>query len=249
MAQSKELLSLRERNAQLVTEVENLRHQVRTQDEAILGAHELQGKTDRMLVDFDKCREELEFYKSKNEDLLSNLQINLNGRRRAEDDLLALNKEYEDFKTQARDREGRDSNEINIWQERTREIQGRYDATEAERARLAEQLEKAMRELDHWQEAADKAQQDNKLKQSQIDELEIQKKLLGDKLNNQIYQQAASYKQKTMNALMGRKEPNEAPTFYNDAGSPMQTVSPRVPPRGAESTFARSPLRTREANI
>ena len=75
-----------------------------------------------MLVDFDKCREELEFYKSKNEDLLSNLQINLNGRRRAEDDLLALNKEYEDFKTQARDREGRDSNEINIWQERTREI-------------------------------------------------------------------------------------------------------------------------------
>ena len=50
------------------------------------------------MVDYEKMREELNFTVNKNQDLTQNLNINITGRRKAEDDLLRTVREFDEFK-------------------------------------------------------------------------------------------------------------------------------------------------------
>jgi len=76
-----------------------------------------------------------------------------------------------------------------------------------------------------------------------IEDLEMKNRLLVDKLNAQIYQQASVYKEKTMEALMTRCPHN------GGSGSPLRSSSqgyqapnPNYMPSTTDSAFARSPL-------
>lgn len=55
-------------------------------------------QTDRMMVDYEKMKEECNYTVAKNHDLQQNLNINVNGRRKAEDDLLQSIREFDEFK-------------------------------------------------------------------------------------------------------------------------------------------------------
>ena len=51
-----------------------------------------------MIVDYERIKEELKYNVQRNGDLNANLTINVAGRRRAEDELLRMTKEFEEFK-------------------------------------------------------------------------------------------------------------------------------------------------------
>ena len=68
--------------------------------------------------------------------------------------------------------------------------------------------------------------------ESAIEDLEMKNRLLVDKLNAQIYKQATSYKEKTLNALnRGRDGQSHSPLRASGIGGTQ-----------GDSAFARSPL-------
>ena len=77
-----------------------------------MGAHHLKEQTDRMMVDYEKIKEELTYTQTKNQDLQQNLSVNMAGRRKAEDDLLKTIKDFEDHKQKSRDTEAGDGRQI-----------------------------------------------------------------------------------------------------------------------------------------
>ena len=80
-----------------------------------------------MISDYEKLQEDLGYHVQKNGDLSANLGINVQGRRRAEDELLRVSKDFEEFKAQSRDTQARDSSEIVALQGKVRELQTRLD--------------------------------------------------------------------------------------------------------------------------
>jgi len=61
VAASRELTHLKERNNTLFVENEQMRKQIRAQDDAIIGAQHLKEHTDRMIVDYEKLKGDLNF--------------------------------------------------------------------------------------------------------------------------------------------------------------------------------------------
>ena len=55
-------------------------------------------QTDRMIGDYEQLKVDLTYHAQKSSDLQSNLGINSENRRRAEDEVLRLNKEFDEFK-------------------------------------------------------------------------------------------------------------------------------------------------------
>ena len=99
-----------------------MRKQLRAQEDAIVGAQHLKEQTDRMMVDYEKMREELNFTVNKNQDLTQNLNINITGRRKAEDDLLRTVREFDEFKQRAKDNEAGDDREIALLKSKVQEL-------------------------------------------------------------------------------------------------------------------------------
>lgn len=93
---------------------------------------------------------------------------------------------------------------------------------------------------------AETLQSENQSQRATIDELEIKNRLLNDKLHAQIYQQASSYKEKTMGALNRGKNSNSQNERPHGSTSPLRNSSNgRNAGYGLgnnESAFARSPL-------
>ena len=100
-----------------------------------MGAQHLKEHTDHMIVDYEKLKEDLNYQLGKNADLTHNLNVNANGRRKAEDDLLRLTKDFDEFKSQAMNTKANDSREIGLMQSRLRELQSKVDSLEAENRR------------------------------------------------------------------------------------------------------------------
>lgn len=78
-----------------------------------------------------------------------------------------------------------------------------------------------------------------------MEDLEIKNRMLVEKLNAQVYQQAAVYKEKTMNALMrsSKNESNVSPHRNSIKGQAGQNNTYLMGMTGQnESAFARSPL-------
>lgn len=75
-----------------------------------------------MMADYEKIKEELNFTLNKNEDLQQNLNINVSGRRKAEDDLLRTVREFDEFKQRARDNEAGDDREIALLKSKVEEL-------------------------------------------------------------------------------------------------------------------------------
>ena len=98
IAANREVESLRERNTILMNDQESMRKQMRAQEEAIIGAQQLKVQTDHMIVDYERLKQDLNFNHGKNSDLTQNLNANVVGRRKAEDELFRLAKEFEDLK-------------------------------------------------------------------------------------------------------------------------------------------------------
>ena len=69
-------------------------------------------QTDRMIADYEQLKVDLTYHAQKSSDLQSNLGINSENRRRAEDEVLRLNKELDELKMKSRDKEAADSREI-----------------------------------------------------------------------------------------------------------------------------------------
>jgi hypothetical protein len=90
-------------------------------------------------------------------------------------------------------------------------------------------------------------QSENGQYKASIEDLEMKNRLLVDKLNSQIYQQASVYKEKTMHALMngGSKRIAENKSTKGSQ-SPLRagaaTSNSYGLPGSNESAFARSPL-------
>lgn len=91
-------------------------------------------------------------------------------------------------------------------------------------------------------------QGENRAHKAAIEDLEMKNRLLVDKLNAQIYQQAAIYKEKTMHALSKvRSDGSHSPAPQNRdlLNSRGHQLSNNVYGLGNESAFARSPLGNR----
>ena len=58
---TRELEQLRDRNNQLLRDAESMRNQIRVQEEAIIGAQHLREKTDQMMSEYDKLKEDMTF--------------------------------------------------------------------------------------------------------------------------------------------------------------------------------------------
>lgn len=76
-----------------------------------------------MIVDYEKLKEDLGFHVQKNNDLSGQLGNNMAGRRKAEDEVLRLQREYDDFKNKTRDTQACDSREIVNLQGKVRDLQ------------------------------------------------------------------------------------------------------------------------------
>lgn len=95
-----------------------------------------------------------------------------------------------------------------------------------------------------YRDMAELLQTENRQQRITIEDLEMKNRLLVDKLNNQIYQQAAIYKEKTINALSrGRSDDGLSP--MRDYGNNRAPNNSNVYGLGNESAFARSPLGNR----
>lgn len=137
----------------------------------------------------------------KNDDVSTNLSVNMGQRRRAEDELLRLKQEYEDFKQRARDDQANDGREIVTLQNKVKDLQSRLDSSENEKRHSLEQLAVAHQQNQELQNELDRMQGAAMSDKAAIEELEIKNRLLVDKLNNQIYMQASMYKEKTLEVL------------------------------------------------
>lgn len=85
-----------------------------------------------MINDYEQLKQDLSFNINQNADLKHNLDINVSGRRRAEDDLLRVTKDYETLKMESADARAADSREIVANQSKVRELRDRLELVEAE---------------------------------------------------------------------------------------------------------------------
>ena len=83
-------------------ESEHMKHQIRSQEEALDGAYLLKEQTDRMIVDYEKMKADLAFYMKRSAELQSDLEYNVNERRKAEDESLRAVKDLDDLKMKSR---------------------------------------------------------------------------------------------------------------------------------------------------
>lgn len=83
-----------------------------------------------MIVDYEKLKQDLNFKLSQNTDLNQNLSFNLAARRQAEDSLLQMTKDFDDFKNRVREQQAGDSREIGSLHCKVRELQQRLDSSE-----------------------------------------------------------------------------------------------------------------------
>ncbi len=65
-----------------------------------------------MIVDYEKIKHDLNYNLGKNSDLTTQLNGNVAGRRKAEDELFRLAKDFEDLKYQQKETQATDSREI-----------------------------------------------------------------------------------------------------------------------------------------
>lgn len=93
-----------------------------------------------MVNEFDKLKEDMTFQLQKNDDISNNLSVNMGQRRKAEDELFRLNKEYEDLNVKARENQANDGKEIAALQSKVRDLQSRLDSCENEKRHCLEQL-------------------------------------------------------------------------------------------------------------
>jgi len=56
-----------------------------------------------MIVDYERLQKDLGLHVQENGDLSANLGVNVDARRRAEDELLRITKDFDAFKLQSRD--------------------------------------------------------------------------------------------------------------------------------------------------
>lgn len=181
-AATRELESMRERNSALLSEAEQMRRQIRAQEDAIVGAHHLKEQTDRMMIDYEKIKEELSFTQNKNQDLQQTLNVNMVGRRKAEDDLLKTIKDLDDFKQRSRDAEAGDGRQISHLQSKVQDLQKQVDTLASENRSNMEQLGLANKDVAYWRDLAERAQDENRDFRTRIEDLEVKNRLLNDKL-------------------------------------------------------------------
>ena len=82
----RQIEELRAKNMELVQDNENQRRQIRAQDDAIVQAQALKEKTDIMLSDYEKIRQDLAYHMQKNEEILKELDHQKAERYKAEDE-------------------------------------------------------------------------------------------------------------------------------------------------------------------
>ena len=96
-----------------------------------------------MMAEFDKLKEDMAFQIQKNDDMNNNLSVNMGQRRRAEDDLFRITKEFDEFKCSSRESQANDAREIAAMQSKARDLQTRLDNSENEKRHCLEQLQLA----------------------------------------------------------------------------------------------------------
>lgn len=147
-----------------------------------MGAHHLKEQTDRMMVDYEKIKDELTYTQTKNQDLQQNLSVNMAGRRKAEDDLLKTIKEFEDHKQKSRDTEAGDGRQISHLQSKVQDLQKQVDSLATDNRNNMEQLGLAQKDVAYWRDLAERTQDENRDYRSRLEELEVKNRLLNDKL-------------------------------------------------------------------
>ena len=75
-----------------------------------------------MMAEFDKLKEDMVYQLQKNDDMNNNVSVAMGQRRRAEDELTRMNKEFDDFKAQSRDNQTNDGREIASLQSKIRDL-------------------------------------------------------------------------------------------------------------------------------
>ena len=75
-----------------------------------------------MMAEFDKLKEDMVYQLQKNDDMNNNVSVAMGQRRRAEDELTRMTKEFDDFKAQSRDNQTNDGREIASLQSKIRDL-------------------------------------------------------------------------------------------------------------------------------
>ena len=109
---------------------------------------------------------------------------------------------------QARDTQAAMQREISSLKSRVVELENNLNRSEHDNRVNMDQLALVTKEANTWKEMAELLQVEQRDNRAAIEDLEMKNRLLVDKLNSQIYQQAASYKEKTLTALQRGRDGN-----------------------------------------
>ena len=136
-----------------------------------------------MIVDYEKIKHDLNYNAGKNSDLTQQLNANVAGRRKAEDELFRLAKDYEDLKNMQRETQAGDSREIVNLNCKISELQRKLDAAESDNRKNLEQLGCSHKDVTYWKDIAESYQAEIKNSRENVEDLEMKNRLLVDKLN------------------------------------------------------------------
>lgn len=149
-----------------------------------MNAAQLRDQTDRMIADYEKLKADLTYTVERNQDLTGQLDTNVQARRRAEDDLLRIQKDFEEYKVNSNDQQNGLQREVAALTSQSNELRERVDKADSDNRQNLEQLGSAHRETLQWRDLAERLQSENRDAQSAIEDLEMKNRLLVDKLNN-----------------------------------------------------------------